>query len=126
MRRGFNKYSQNEDDESRSENPSEQGRSLTNLSFLPFANLPTSTPTLSASSSLGEGIMLTLFQVVEQQSMALQALMTKVDSITQKSLELADRIRELKCPFVYSERPDRRSDLTTDRTRGAALLRAKP
>lgn len=88
MRRGFNKYSQNDEDESRSDNPSEQGRSLNNLGF-PF-------PSLSGQSSLSEGMIVTLFQVVEQQSRALQALMGKVDSITQKTLELTDRIREIK------------------------------
>lgn len=47
--------------------------------------------------------MLTLFQVVEQQSRALQALVGKVDAITQKTLELTDRIRDLKYP---SRHPD--------------------
>lgn len=51
MRRGFNKYPQNEEDESRSENPSEQARSLTNLAF-PFGGLASSASSLGGNGSL--------------------------------------------------------------------------
>jgi len=39
---------------------------------------------------------MTLFQIVEQQSRALQGLMSKVDSITQKTVELTEKIKDLK------------------------------
>lgn len=70
--------------------------------------------------------MLTLFQVVEQQSRALQALVGKVDSITQKTLELTDRIRDLKYPCGHPGVPAPRNDLWSDQMRDAVGARAKP
>jgi hypothetical protein len=70
--------------------------------------------------------MLTLFQVVEQQSRALQALVGKVDSITQKTLELTGRIRDLKYPCGHADTPAQRNDLWSDPSRDAVGARAKP
>jgi cell division protein FtsB len=77
-------------------------------------------------SSVGEGMMLTLFQVVEQQSRALQALVGKVDSITQKTLELTDRIRDLKYPSRHPDAHAQRNVRWSVRRRDATSARAKP
>lgn len=39
---------------------------------------------------------MTLFQVVEQQSHALQSLMEKVNSITHQTMELTEKLKELR------------------------------
>jgi hypothetical protein len=70
-------------------------------------------------------MMLTLFQVVEQQSRALQALVGKVDAITQKTLELTDRIRELKYASPHPDAPATRNAPANGRKRDAGRGRAK-
>lgn len=71
-------------------------------------------------------MVLTLFQVVEQQSRALQALVGKVDSITQKTLELTDRIRDLKYICVHPDVPALRNDPWSGQRRDTVAARAKP
>lgn len=44
-------------------------------------------------SGFSEGMIVTLFQIVEQQSQALQALMGKVEMITQRTVELTEKIK---------------------------------
>ena len=41
-------------------------------------------------------MVVTLFQIVEQQSQALQSLMRKVELITDRTLELTEKVKELK------------------------------
>lgn len=41
-------------------------------------------------------MIITLFQIVEQQSQSLQALMSKVEVITQRTVELTEKIKDLK------------------------------
>jgi hypothetical protein len=48
---------------------------------------------LTPGSGFSEGIIVTLFQIVEQQSQALQALMGKVEMITQRTVELTEKIK---------------------------------
>jgi hypothetical protein len=41
-------------------------------------------------------MIMTLFQVVQQQSRALQSLMGKVDTITQRTIDLTEKIKDIK------------------------------
>lgn len=90
MRRGFNLYG-NEGQESSQEEPNDhQGGGSLNY------NLVSQFAGFSPNNGFSDGMIMTLFQVVEQQSRALQALMEKVDTITQRTLDLTDKIRDLK------------------------------
>ena len=56
---------------------------MTNYSLLnQFTNF-------SPSNGFNDNMVLTLFQVVEQQTQALQSLMTKVEQITQRTMDLS-------------------------------------
>ena len=48
---------------------------------------------LTPGSGFSEGMIVTLFQIVEQQSQALKALMGKVDLITKKTVDLTEKIK---------------------------------
>lgn len=120
MRRGFNRYPQNGEEESHSENPEE------NPLFAPLSfGLVNQFPSFSSSPSASEGIIVSLFHIVEQQSRALQAMVAKVESITQKTLELTERIKDLKYPLAYLGRASTRSGRRPARRRGAAAARVK-
>lgn len=74
MKRGFNKYGnvgEDEDSFSEQSNHTNQNRAPFNL-ISQFANLS------PGNSGFSDNMIITLFQIVEQQSQALQGLMTKV------------------------------------------------
>jgi len=75
MKRGFNRYGDNGEESSHSDQgDNNQLNGFSNLNFgliNQFANI-------NVGSSLSEGIIMTLFQIIEQQSQALQGLMGKV------------------------------------------------
>lgn len=52
--------------------------------------------------------------------------MGKVDTITQKTLDLTDRIRDIKYSLLHSEGRAMNKDLQKDQKKGEALPRAKP
>lgn len=90
MRRGFNRYgNEGQDDSQDSPNDHQSGGSHN-------FNLVNQFTGFSPSNGFSDGMIMTLFQVVEQQSRALQSLMEKVDTITQRTLDLTDKIRDLK------------------------------
>lgn len=65
MKRGFNKYGNEEQEESHSES---NNQNIPSLNF----NLINQFASFSPSNGFSDGIIMTLFQVVEQQSRALQ------------------------------------------------------
>lgn len=67
----------------------------------------------SPSNGFSDGIIMTLFQVVEQQSRALQELMEKVDTITHRTLELTEKIKDLK-QFLNLCRKNKKDQKETD------------
>ena len=82
-------------------------------------------PNFSGSASASEGLIVSLFQIVEQQSRALQAMVGKVESITQKTLDLTERIRDLKYSLAHSGRTGTRNGRRLARRRGGAAARVK-
>lgn len=120
MRRGFNRYPQNGEEESHSENPEE------NPLFNPLGfGMLNQFPSFSSNGSASEGIIVSLFQIVEQQSRALQAMVGKVESITQKTLELTEKIKDLKYSLPHSGRTSINSGKPRVRRRGKATERVK-
>lgn len=90
MRRGFNRYGNDGQEESHDDpNDHQNGQSHSMNIVNQFASF-------SPGNGFSDGMIMTLFQVVEQQSRALQALMEKVDTITQRTIELTDKIRDIK------------------------------
>lgn len=92
MKKGFNRYENGEE-----ESPSESASPAPPPTF-PALNfgLASQYAAFSGGSGYSEGMIMTLFQIVEQQSRALQALMGKVETITHRTLELTDKIRDLR------------------------------
>jgi hypothetical protein len=90
MRRGFNRYSNDGQEESHNDPNDQNGGGPHNF------NLTNQFAGLAPNDGFGDSMIMTLFQVVEQQSRALQALMEKVDTITQRTIDLTDKIRDLK------------------------------
>lgn len=90
MRRGFNRYGNEGHDDSQEDPNDHQGGGSHNF------NLVNQFAGFSPTNGFSDGMIMTLFQVVEQQSRALQALMEKVDTITQRTIDLTDKIRDLK------------------------------
>ncbi len=90
MRRGFNRYGNDGQEESHNDPNDQNGGGSNNFNLInQFAGF-------APNNGFGDGMIMTLFQVVEQQSRALQSLMEKVDTITQRTIELTDKIRDLK------------------------------
>ena len=90
MRRGFNRYGNDGQEESQEDPNHNQNGASQNMNIVnQFAGF-------SPTNGFSDGMIMTLFQVVEQQSRALQSLMEKVDTITQRTIELTDKIRDIK------------------------------
>lgn len=49
-------------------------------------------------------MIFTLFQVVEQQSQALQALISKVDAISQITCDLSQKVQNIRWDFINIEK----------------------
>ena len=83
MRRGFNKFGNSGDEESAS-NPSHQQNS-NQINYSMINQLSNFSP---GNGGFSDTMIVTLFQIVEQQSQALQSLMRKVEVITERTVEL--------------------------------------
>ncbi len=89
MKRGFNKYGNvGEDDDSFSDSNNQPNQNQ------PTFNLMNQLSNFSAGNNgFSDTMIVTLFQIVEQQSQALQSLMSKVETITQRTVELTEKIK---------------------------------
>jgi hypothetical protein len=122
MRRGFNKYSQNGEEESPSENLEDQNpQGIGSMNY----GMVSQFAQFGSGAGYNDGMMVTLFQIVEQQSRALQSLVAKVDSITQKTLDLTEKIRDIKYLTINSEKQNTMRENPSARRRGKAGSRVK-
>ena len=96
MKRGFNPYDQHEQESSSSEPAPPTPNPQPNLNpamyqqfgtFPPQNGMPMFAPN-APQNPMNDNLVMSLFQIVEQQSRALQSLMAKVETITQRSTEL--------------------------------------
>lgn len=83
MKRGFNRYSEHEQEES-SQNDPNNPNPFPILNNALFSQLPPGN---------SEALVMALFQIVEQQSRALQGLIAKVERISSRTLELSERVQ---------------------------------
>lgn len=122
MKKGFNRYENGEE-----ESPSESASPAPPPTF-PALNfgLASQYAAFSGGSGYSEGMVMTLFQIVEQQSRALQALMGKVETITHRTLELTDKIRDLRYVGVHAGRSSARRGRPTTTRPGGTAGRVKP
>jgi hypothetical protein len=95
MKKGFNKYDNMGGEEDSNSEPSNPPTPNNNHNHQPqnysminqFANFS------PGSNGFSDTMIVTLFQIVEQQSQALQSLMRKVEVITERTVELTEKIK---------------------------------
>lgn len=93
MKKGFNKYGSNMGDD---EDSFSDGSNQPNPNQPPLNLMNQLSNFAPGNNGFNDTMIVTLFQIVEQQSQALQSLMSKVEVITQKTVELTEKIKELK------------------------------
>lgn len=85
MKRGFNKYGNIDEEE---ESPSEPSNQPTPNQVSSYSMINQFTNFSPGNNGFSDTMIMTLFQIVEQQSQALQSLMRKVELITESTVEL--------------------------------------